>query len=742
MKRRNFIKLTAATGVITGIAPLSQVYAGNNTGDGEKNIDKHHTPTDIDAKELFVSPAGNDGNPGTRRLPFETIARARDKVRDLNKHTTNENIIVWLAGGEYRLTETLVFGMDDSAKLGQTITYCALPGEKPVISSDVPVSGWKKLKDRPKGLPRNAVGKLWVAEVPASVGSFKVLFNSGGMMPRAKTAGIAHLRKVDEWVGSDEERTTIPFKKETVDELFNPRQAEISVVGAAPWTMNILPVKSVDVNTGMVQLAATSTYAMAAPRYYFGPETIWVENTFAGLDTPGKWLFDEQSRLLYLWPADNKRPGNDIVAPKLIELVRVEGNINYDSPVDEPVKGLVFKGLTFTHGNRFNSAGATGWGLQHDWERFDASTAMLRFRGSENCVVEGCSFINSGGAGIRFDLYAQQNKVIDNEISELGGAGILLVGYGPGTKDVNKNNIISNNHIHHTGLLWWHALGIWAWQSGHNVIAHNTIHNMSYTAIAVTGRINWDKSGKAECSRTVRWAEVDGFKGGESWEERERFLHSRQNVLEQNDIKDVMEVMQDGNGIYISGTGHGNVVRGNFVHDTYSMAAGEAIRCDDDQNEVLIENNIVYKYGTHGVGICTKGRNHIFNNIVALPPNRVNRGMLSFESDVRNTAGSRVLHNIFYGGQAKQPFVYNDGIKQDVSGIVLDRNIYFNTSDPKAADDYLKWAVTNGVEVNSLQVDPLFVDAVNGNFELKPGSPAIKLGFRPFTIEPGVIKRS
>lgn len=64
--------------------------------------------------------------------------------------------------------------------------------------------------------------------------------------------------------------------------------------------------------------SASSTYALAAPHYYMGPEAIWVENTFAGLDALGKWVFDAGARLVYYWLLDNIMPGNDIMVNKEI----------------------------------------------------------------------------------------------------------------------------------------------------------------------------------------------------------------------------------------------------------------------------------------------------------------------------------------------------------------------------------------------------------------------------------------
>ena len=43
-----------------------------------------------------------------------------------------------------------------------------------------------------------------------------------------------------------------------------------------------------------------------------------------------------------------------------------------------------------------------------------------------------------------------------------------------------------------------------------------------------------------------------------------------------------------------------------------------------------------------------------------------------------------------------------------------------------------------GNEAKSLQSDPLFKDAENGDFTLLPNSPAFDLGFRPFKLNAGI----
>jgi len=694
------------------------------------------------AGDLFVAPQGRDDGPGTAERPLATLAGAREAVRRLKRERGDQDITVHIAGGTYRLSETLVFGLDDSAAPGRTITYAAAAGQQPVFTAGRPVTGWQRVTDDPPRLPPAARGKLWQAPLPAGLERANMLFDAQGALPRARTAPLAHKRPARSWHGNEQEHTTLPLDPRTAAEIHPAGGAEVRVIGAAPWTMNILPVASVDAASGLVRLGASSTYALARPRFGFGADTVWIENTFAALDQPGEWVLDAGNKRVYLYPR-GPEPTPDIEAAGLVELLRVEGRIDRDGPADQPVRGLVFRGLTFTHGGRYEQAGRTGWGLQHDWERFDSPTALIRLRGAEQCGVERCRLVHSGGTGIRLDLHAQRNRVTDNEIAELGGAGVLLAGYGPGLKDVNRDNEVARNHIHHVGLQWWHCVGIWAWQSGHNRIAHNHVHHVPYTGIAVTGRIVWDRGGQSECSRTVRWNDVGQAAGDLKWDQREKFLHARRNVVEHNDIHHVMEAMHDGNGIYVSGAGRDNVVRGNFLHDVTSRAVTEGIRCDDDQNETLIEFNVVWRFGHFGTGICSKGRNHIVNNIVACPQGPVQRGMISLEPDRwRDHAGSRVQRNILYAVGPNQPFQFRGVIAQGknppIEKIDADHNVYFNARDARAGDDYLAWARRHGRELHSIQADPLLADVAGGDFRLKDDSPALKLGIQPIVLRAGI----
>jgi hypothetical protein len=125
------------------------------------------------------------------------------------------------------------------------------------------------------------------------------------------------------------------------------------------------------------------------------------------LDEPGEWVVDSAAGKIYLMPRGDT-PGDAITAPVLTELIRIEGEIDYDGPTDVPVRNIVLRGITFTQADRFAwEKDRIGWGLQHDWEMFDRPTALVRLRGAESCAIEGCRFHNSGGTAIRLDLHCR-----------------------------------------------------------------------------------------------------------------------------------------------------------------------------------------------------------------------------------------------------------------------------------------------------------------------------------------------
>ncbi|RMG01595.1 MAG: right-handed parallel beta-helix repeat-containing protein, partial [Planctomycetota bacterium] len=355
--------------------------------------------------DFYISPTGNDAWSGTLPAPnasgtdgpFATLERARDAVREVKKHKSDD-IVVLVRGGTYRVERTIVFTLDDGGGPGQTITYAAYPGETPIFSGGRPITQWRRVDPQTPRLPSAATGHVWTADVS---GTFFALFDDQGLLPRARSKGF-----IPREGGS---RNEIRFPVARLQAWPNLGDVEIVVRPYQAWIVNILPLASVDTKAGKARTAVSATYAMRPLHFLPETESCWVENALEFLDEPGEWVLDRSQHKLYLWPRNDKQPEN-IVAPAVRELIRVEGRIDKNGPTDVPVRNLCFRGLTFMHGDRFSVTDRDA-GLQHDWEMHDRDNALVRFRGTEHCTIEACRFRHTGGGAIRVDLHGEANTI-------------------------------------------------------------------------------------------------------------------------------------------------------------------------------------------------------------------------------------------------------------------------------------------------------------------------------------------
>ena len=130
--------------------------------------------------EYYVSAEGDDLADGSISSPFATLPQAVNQVRNLRESGNPDPVIIYLREGRHQLNETLVLGIEDGitpaveqefseeAGAGEIVpahlTIAAYPGEAPVVSAGVPVTGWQKLESAPSELPEQAEGKVWVTD--------------------------------------------------------------------------------------------------------------------------------------------------------------------------------------------------------------------------------------------------------------------------------------------------------------------------------------------------------------------------------------------------------------------------------------------------------------------------------------------------------------------------------------------------------------------------------------------------
>ncbi|MGJ8640521.1 MAG: right-handed parallel beta-helix repeat-containing protein [Opitutaceae bacterium] len=697
--------------------------------------------------------------------PIGSLEAARLHVRDLKNQHPRQPIEVLIKGGVYSLRETVVFGLEDSGSEGAPVIYKAFPGESPVFTGGVPITGWKQLSSNPKGASEEALGNLWVAKVPKTYTGkqwmIRSLYDGETLLNRARSGSFKYkdvekkndsnrqgkkLTSVLDYEGDplppfDRE---IHFKDDDLKDWPNPSDIEL-ILKDRPWLANVIALESIDTKNKIAHLAVDPTYQPINPNNRY-----WVENAIEHLDEPGEWVVNTQEGLIYMWPEKDVADMN-VIAPYLQEFIRVEGT--EDGPF---VSHLRFEGLTFTHGVR-DTLHEEDKGLQHDWEMYDKGNAVIRFRFAEDCELSSCVIKASSGTGIRLDLHCQRIKIASNHLHHLGGGGILLSGYGPGTKDVNKNNVVHDNYIHHIGELLLHSAAIFIAQSGNNEITHNTIQDVPYNGIVVSGcrphefyLVNRIPFRRAWVS-SIRFEECEPYiKKGLASKSQNRLshflplLHARENKIIMNDISRTLLKLHDGNAIYFSAMGVDNLVERNYLHQNHDTAG--AVRLDDNPSFTIIRENVITQ-SERGFGL--KGPADVSNNFIFTETFLRGRSLPGWLGGTKQVLPVR---NIFMppasskssGGlyltddRAKERPFYENLPK-------MENSIYFtaNTSKqyvPKTAlgnDLFSGKPVTFGQDSVKLQyIDPMFDEEAmkEGLYRFREGSPAEKLGIKPIDL--------
>lgn len=690
---------------------------------------------------FIVDPAAEPSQVAEGRFP--TLAAARDHVRSLPTTQRQGRVEIRLRPGAHIFTEPVIFGLADTPPPPGRLVICSDGPQPAILRGSVPVTGWKRLDSSHPELPVSASGQVWVASLPPAVpGKVFSLFGPDGRLPRARSGQVQIFGKPADFTGKWDPRQQFSFKHGLVRSWSNFRDVELAIVPGRQFMMNKLELDSLDEARSVVRTRLPGSFQLIP---YTGglPETCWFENSLSFLDSPGEWVSDSERRQLYVWP---RSPGDlqEIRVAATVELIRVEGDIR-PFGTDTPVRGLEFRHLIFAESNRYLWHERTA-GLQHDFELHDAPNAMLRFRGAADCVVEDCEFVDSGATGLRLDLFAQDLRVIGNRFTRLGGGGIVIAGYGPGTKNASARNEIAHNALSHIGEDYRVSPAIMIFQSAANRVHHNLVHDVPYMGIVLSGAWpnDWRRGDSRERARTIRREETqavfddaysemsqDKKRGDTFLQERILpFLHSRDNLIERNDVFAYMLKQGDGNAIYVAGNGPGNIVRENYVHDTLSPTASYAIRTDDLQSDTRVVGNLIVNVACGGL---TLKHVNAFDGNILVNLRRSEKIVHSYVLIQRGPSrGASLSNNVFVHeqpvGEEAPPvwFVENRGggaAAAALEDLMMDGNLYWTPRFPGQAREALAQVRARGRDPNGIASDPLFRDPANGDYRFADNSP-------------------
>jgi len=652
---------------------------------------------------FYVATDGNDSwsgklakpNAGRTDGPFRTLQRAQKAVRTLKANgPLKKPVTVYIRGEQYNLPAPLVFKPEDSGTSQDPITYAAYPGDTPVISGGRVITGWKHVTNRK--LLTQAGGELWMARVPeVKEGKwyFSELFVNGHRRQRARTPnkGFFH---VDGKVGLGKQAE---FKFHPGD--IQPgwaAQGKVEVVVLQDWAALRMYIRKVNEATQTVTLSGTP-----APSNREVNARYWVENMMDALNAPGEWYLNGQRGILYYRPETGEKLNDvHVVAPALKQLVRFEG-----SSGEGRVHDIRFCGLRFSYTDW--SIGPNGYAdLQAAYD-IPAAVAGMGTRGIE---IKKCVFSHLGGYAVDFGGGWKQwwgirrgstaDQIIGNDMYDLGAGGIKIGDpKDPNSKgQATMDNMVSDNHIHDIGKVFPAGVGIWVGESSHNIISHNEINNTYYTGISVGW--NWGYGPTA----------------------------ARGNKIEFNKIYDIGQGMLSDMGcIYTLGVQPGTVERNNLCHDVSRyLYGGWGLYTDEGSSDILIEDNVVYRTEDGGFHQNYGANNIVRNNIFAYGKNAQLRRSreephvsFTFENNIVYWDSGKLLDGTWTNNEYR-----------------FDHNLYYRTNGQPIR--FGKWTFAEwqarGQDRHSLIANPLFVDPSKGDFSLKPGSPALGIGFKPINL--------
>ncbi len=548
---------------------------------------------------FYIAPDGNDRNPGTQQQPFASLVRAREAVRKINRTMTSD-IVIYLSGGRYTLSEAIEFGPKDSGFNGNKIIYKALDDENPTISGGVRVTGWE-LYNRGKNIYR--------AHLPDIL--FRQVYLQNQLSVRARTPN----RESESSFGPYW-RLTVPRlpecnipKKEWQAVAGVEQLGQVELVTITHWYHQRIRIGETRLtDSSMVILPLNPEGKMSKKLYFYKTSYYYFENAFQFVDIADEWYYDPEESFLYYAFNESVHPDSLIFeVPVIPTLVAIRGT------EENPVHNLEFQGITFECSNWISPSekglNATQFaqpiGSDRHWHSSTYPSGLIKVAHAHNIAFRYNTIRNAGAQGIQFFMNVDDADIEGNQIYNIAANAIEVDAHAlknPSPQQQSTGVAIWNNHIYKAGQNYSNGGGVLAHNVRGLIVEHNHIHDMPYSGMQV------------------------GNQPGEI-----RDIGCGENRIRYNHVHHCMQLHDDGGGIYtLGGIQQGTFIAENYLHDIKAgkwagSYAIDFIYLDNFSSQILVKDNVVA--GGKAAERNGAAGNTLINNIQSNPAIEKNAGI-------------------------------------------------------------------------------------------------------------------
>lgn len=532
---------------------------------GQAVLKAQTTGFDDIALSVYVSPDGDDANPGTEERPFKTIQKAQETLRTtpLDKKGNKE---VHVLAGEYFLTEPLRFGPDDGGSVADGYRQVFYEGHDAVISGGKRIEGFREIEP--------GLVAADIPEVKDGQWSFRDLYVNDKRRVRARFPNEGYFRVKQ---SGEDRRTNFFFNVEDGVKPVRDLDA-VELVFLHDWCLTRTPVKSI--NTENSQLFVPVKIGGSMPFWAidgFEPNArYFLENSIEYLDAPGEWFLDANEGKLYYRLCEGETVETlDVIAPIVSQLLVVEGT------ADKPVENLHLIGLRFAHAAFNEKPQKTYWGIQASAfsspaDENEVTDVNLGFPSSppadgavqydyaKNCTIDACAFRHLGENGLWLRKSCVANHIAQCLFEDIGANGVMIGTHG--NHETSKVNSMVFSTVTRTGQTLYGAVGIWVGLTQNTTIDRCEVFDTPYSGVSM------------------------------GWVWNDSPTSARENMVMACHLHHNMQILSDGGGIYTLGRQPGSRLAFNLIHDiplNAGRAESNGMFLDEGTSGFTIDYNLI-----------------------------------------------------------------------------------------------------------------------------------------------------